>query len=79
MSFNFEDVTTGYSKERIESGKGLKLVESKQRYYRIYKHQEQGAIVLNTWHEGGNRTPSIEFWPKERDIIQHIVNELIRK
>ena len=79
MSFNFEDVTTGYSKERIKSGKGLKLVESKQRYYRIYKHQEQGAIVLNTWHEGGNRTPSIEFWPKERDIIQHIVKELIRK
>lgn len=79
VSFNFEDVTTGYSKDRIESGKGLKLVEGKQRYYRIYKHKEQGTIVLNTWHEGGNHTPSIDFWPKERDIIQYIVNELIQK
>ena len=77
--FDFEDITSSFPNKKLIQNEGIKLIKSKQRYYRIYKHKEQGTIVLNTWHEGGNHTPSIDFWPKERDIIQYIVNELIQK
>lgn len=77
--FGFEDITSSFPNKELIQKEGIKLIGSKQRYYRIYKHQEQETIVLNTWHVGGNHTPSPEFWHEEKVIIQYIVNELIQK
>ena len=77
--FGFENITSSFPNKELIQNEGIKLIGSKQRYYRIYMHQEQGTIVLNTWHEGGNHTPRHDFWGKEEVIIQYIVNELIQK
>ena len=53
------------------SDDGIQLHPTKERYYRVYRKGE--TIILNTWHQGGNRVPSEDFWEKETELIKKIV------
>ncbi len=66
----------GYSDETCKNNPrstdgGIKLHPTKERYYRVYRKGEY--IILNTWHQGGNRTPSKDFWEKETELIKNMV------
>lgn len=71
----------GYSDETCKyyfcsSDDGIQLYPEKERYYKVYRKGE--TTVLNTWHQGGNRTPSMDFWDKETELINKMEHEVER-
>ena len=68
--YGYDDVTKEYYQGTDKDG--YKLIPNINRYYRIFRKDD--IIVLNTWHQGGNRTPSMAFGENEIELIKKIVN-----
>lgn len=67
--YGYGDVTKEYY--QVTDKDGYKLIPNINRYYRIFRKDD--INVLNTWHQGGNRTPSMDFWEKETELIKKIL------
>lgn len=69
--YGYDDVTKEYYQGTDKDG--YKLIPNINRYYRIFRKDD--INVLNIWHQGGNRIPSIKFWEKESNIVEEIKNK----
>lgn len=48
------------------------LTKKSSRGYRLFKHRDTGALMINTWAPGGNGKPSDDFKNFDQQLIQEI-------
>lgn len=55
------------------------LNKDKSRGYRLFKHRETGALMINTWAPGGNGSPSIsDFGYFDQMLVQEIYRQRLQ-